>query len=148
MSLLVHAYKRDPATGKILELEAKPTPPRNDLAGFEIWRQTVYGSPAARKLGLKVLASLGANDDVYAEGADLDQLKSETEALLANVSTIASGGRDQLGNPIVSTFALQGDVHVPREDYESAIRFRVENILEAIRLAKEVTDGSGGVYIG
>jgi hypothetical protein len=146
MSLIVYAYKRDPATGEMSDLDNKPTPPHSDLAGFESWRQSVYGSPTARALNLVLLASLG-NRDVYAEGADLDGLKSEVDILLANVSTIAPGGKDERGNRIMSAFALQGGVQVP-VDHESAIRFRLENILEAVRLAKEVTDGSGGVYIG
>jgi hypothetical protein len=147
MSLIVYAYKRDRATRKMSDLDAKPTPPRNELAGFESWRQSVYGSPTARSLNLVLLVSLGQNQDVYAEGADLDRLKSEVEILLANVNTIAPGGKDQQGNQIINAFALQGGVRVPA-DHESAIRFRLENILEALRLAKEVTNGSGGVYIG
>ena len=48
MSLIVYAYKRDPATGEMLDLDVKPTPPRNDLAGFEAWRQMASGAVLPR----------------------------------------------------------------------------------------------------
>jgi len=149
MSLTVSAYKRDPMTGDIADLLVAPTSPRNDLAGFETWRQQVYGSSIAQTLGLTLLASLARNEDVYADGADLDRLKSETDALLENVRAIAPGGHDRRGDPLTSAFVLRAGVQLPdAEDLESTIRFRLENILEAVRLAKNVTDGGGGVYIG
>ena len=116
MSLIVYAYRRE--GDKIRDLEEKPTPPRNDLAGFESWRQTIYG--ATRKLGLSLIPTLGDGYDIYAEGADLDLLQSEAETMIANLERIAPS--DQEG-----------------------VRFRIENILEAVRLAKAA---GGGVYVG
>jgi hypothetical protein len=118
VSLIVYAYRRE--GDRFSDLDAKPTPPRNQLAGFESWRQSIYGSAAAKKLGLRLLPTLGDGHDIYAEGADLDRLKSEAEMMLANLEGISP------------------------EDPEG-VRFRLENILEAIRLAKQA---GGGVYVG
>ncbi|WAS97965.1 hypothetical protein [Nannocystis punicea] len=117
MTLITHAYVRE-ADGGMRTLDAEP--PRNDLAGPERWRVTVYGSDAARALGLTLLPTL-ATEDVYAEGEELDVLEREIQVMLANTARWPAIGLEQL-------------------------RFRFFNILEAIRLAR--AEAHGGVYVG
>jgi hypothetical protein len=112
MSLLVQAYCREPGTGQIRWLALEPDSERNDLAGFEAWRDQIYAGPEARALGLKVLPRL-ANDDIYAEGTELLTLERETRALLGRYSS---------------------------EEFES-VAFRLLNILEAIRVAQREPNG-------
>lgn len=118
MTLVVHAYRRGP-TGEMILLDEPPAPPHNDLGGFEAWRTHVWGSPVAQDLGLTLLPTL-AETDVFAEGPDLDRLDRELDLVLAHLSA----------------FAADPD----------SLRFRLENIREAIRLARRVD--AGGVYIG
>jgi hypothetical protein len=117
MSLIVLAQKRLP-DGSTEDLI--PTPPHNDLAGFESTRLSFYGSERARNLGLVLLPVL-AHQDIHASGADLAILERETRLLLDNLDVATDHA------------------------YWS---FRLNNILEAIRLAKSVTNGVGVVYIG
>lgn len=117
MSLVTHAYVRAP-DGATQELPAEP--PRNDLAGPERWRVTVYGSEVARALGLTLLPTLTAQD-IFAEGPQLDLLEREVQLLLANTGRWPAISLDEL-------------------------RFRLLNILEAVRLARAAPDG--GVYLG
>lgn len=114
---MVIAFVRTPEGG---EQELPVAPSRNDLAGFESWRRQVYGSPAAQALGLALLPLL-ASQEVYAEGEQLDLLEREVWVMLANT-------------------ALWPDIDA------EGLRFRLLNILEAIRVARE-TPGAG-VYIG
>lgn len=121
MSLIVQAYRRDP-TGAIVDLDISPTPPHNDLAGFERWRTTVWGNESARALGLVLLPRL-AREDLYVEGAKLGDLQAEVELMIDHARTIVG----------TEPSAIEGLI------------FRARNILEAIRLARAV---EGGVYIG
>ncbi|MCY1063602.1 hypothetical protein OV090_02450 [Nannocystis sp. RBIL2] len=116
MTLITHAYVRT-ADGEMRTLDAAP--PRNDLAGPESWRVKVYGSAAAWALGLTLLPSL-ATYDIHAEDEDLEVLEREVQVLLGNAARWPEIGLDQL-------------------------RFRLLNILEAVRLAR--AEG-GGVYLG
>lgn len=125
MSLIVYAYKRDPHTGKERALDEHPTPPQNDLAGFESWRSKVWAADLLKDLGLQLLPSL-AVQDVFAEGNDLDQLLGEVDIVTHDLAALAA-----------ST-----DVD------EDGLRFRLKNVREAIRLARQVPNGEGGVYIG
>jgi hypothetical protein len=121
MTLIVHPYRRGP-NGEVIRLEAKPSHPHNDLAGFEASRHRLWGAPVMLKLGLELLPSL-AEYDLYVENEQLDQLKAELETILAALPELTS--------------ATHHD--------EEFIRFRVGNIAEAIRLARAA---GGGVYIG
>lgn len=116
MTLITHAYVRT-ADGELRRLVAAP--PRNDLAGPESWRAKVYGSAAARALGLTLLPTL-ATHDIHAEDGDIDVLEREVEVLLGNTARWPEIGLDPL-------------------------RIRLLNILEAVRLAR--AEG-GGVYLG
>lgn len=117
MSLIVLASKELP-DGSTIDLA--PTPPHNDLAGFESTRLSFYGSEYARSLGLVLLPTL-AHGDIYASGDDLAMLEREVRLLLDNLDPAADRA------------------------YWS---FRLNNILEAVRVAKAVSDGLGIVYIG
>lgn len=81
MTLVVNAYVRD-SCGEMNFIE--PEHSWEELAGFESYRRTLYGSQAALSLGLKLLPIL-ANSNVYAEGPDLEQLRHECELALVNV---------------------------------------------------------------
>lgn len=121
MSLIVQPYRRD-ATGVLVDLDISPTPPHNDLAGFERWRTAVWGSGAARALGLVMLPRL-ACEDLYVEGPELGDLQAEVELIIDHAHAIVGPERNAIEQLV----------------------FRAHNILEAIRLARAV---EGGVYIG
>jgi len=121
MTLLVQPYRRGP-NGELLSLDVTPSPPHNELAGFEASRRELWGAPVMHRLGLRLLPSL-AEQDLYVEGEQLDQLEAELETILASIPKLASA------------------THYG-EDF---IRFRVGNIAEAVRLARAA---GGGVYIG
>src|SRR5262245_34772408 len=86
MSLVVLAYSRDANTGATIDIESAP--PHNQLAGFESWRERVWGAEVVKGLGLTLIPSL-ALGDIYAERADLDLLASEIETLTEHVARIA-----------------------------------------------------------
>ena len=81
MSLLVNAYTRGP-DGRMTMIE--PGDHSQELAGFESYRQHLYGSRAARALGLQLLPTLNSSD-VYAEGEDVERLRAEAELAIANI---------------------------------------------------------------
>jgi hypothetical protein len=116
MTLSVYASNVSP-DGTTLDLV--PTPPHNDLAGFESTRLSFYASEHARSLGLSLLPTL-AHANIHASGDELELLERDVRLLLDSLDP----GADR--------------------EYWS---FRLNNILEAIRLAKEVSDGIGIVRI-
>ncbi len=118
MSLSVHAYFRT-VDGEMSFIE--PPDPSQDLAGFESYRKTLYGSRAAVSLGLKILPKL-ANGDICVEGEELEQLRSDVELAFFNVALFVT------------------EAGARTED----LRPRFENILNAIRRAQEA---GGGVVI-
>jgi hypothetical protein len=118
MTLVVNAYVRD-SSGAIDFIE--PDSPSEELAGFESYRQKLYGSQAAVSLGLRLLPSL-ATEDVYAEGPDLERLRGEAELALANIGLFeAESGASA-----------------------ESLRPRFENIICAVHRASRV---GGGVVI-
>lgn len=118
MSLLVNAYTRDPE-GRITIIN--PAEHWQELAGFESYRQQLYGSRAARALGLLLLPTLDGGD-IYAEGAEVKRLRAEAELALAHVES----------------FVAEAEATV------ESLRPRFENIIAAARRAAEV---GGGVVI-
>jgi hypothetical protein len=118
MTLLVHPYTRK-ADGTFESVETEYV---DRMAGFESCRTDLWGHEAARSLGLVLLPSL-ADDDVYAEGVDLDLLEREVQTLLANQDRLAQ----------TTGYAA---------DY---IESRCGNFLRAIAQARALC---GGVYIG
>ena len=81
MSLLVNAYTRGP-DGEMIIIE--PEDHSHELAGYESYRQQLYGSRAALALGLQLLPILDGGN-VYAEGEDVERLRAEAVLALANV---------------------------------------------------------------
>ena len=118
MSLLVNVYTRT-SDGKMAIVD--PAEHADELAGFESYRQKVYGSDAARALGLRLLPQLDG-DNLYAEGADVDRLRAEAEIALANIEQ----------------FEAEADAPA------ASLRPRFENIIAAARRAVEL---GGGVVI-
>lgn len=96
-----------------------PVKPCNDLAGVESARRSFYGSADVRKLGLTLLPTL-EHSNLYVMGEELDRLEREVRILHAHINSAADAA------------------------YWS---FRLNNILEALRLAKSVTGGVGMVCI-
>jgi hypothetical protein len=121
MSLSITVHRRNPATG---ELERFPADhPGDELGGFAVWRQQVWGSDAARELGLKLLPTLGDRYDVWAEGEWLDVLEREAQTLLADAPALA----ERL------------------EVWPDVLQRRCENIIQAVARARAV---GGAVSIG
>jgi hypothetical protein len=118
MSLLVNVFTRDDL-GKMVFLDADDH--SQELAGFEVFRKTFYGGEAARSLGMRLLPSL-AEGDLYAEGDDLPRLQDEANRILQNIDLFTD------------------EAAAERE----VLRFRVQNIVNAIVRAKKA---NGGVVI-
>jgi hypothetical protein len=115
MTLVVNAYIRDSSGSMdIIELDS----PSQELAGFESYRQKLYGSQVAVLLGLTLLPSL-TTKDVYAEGSDLGQLLSEAELAIANIGL----------------FEAESGV------IAESLRARFENIICAVHRASRLGDG-------
>jgi hypothetical protein len=153
MSLIVYPYTRDPFAGKMKDLT-------KDLqsAGFEAWREQVWGSEIVRSLRCRLLPSL-EKGDLYAEGADLDQLEAEALLLLQNVALIASRTgtmeyrlpkRDEEPDIRIGTSDEKraASLGLTKQEGENPLRDRLRNILAAIRTARELGEGYAGVYIG
>jgi hypothetical protein len=118
MSLLVNAYTRDDR-GEMSFLD--PNDHSQELAGFEAFRKTFYGSQTARSLGLRLLPSL-VEADLYVEGNDLANLHDEARLVLGNIGLFAE--------------EAAADIEV--------LKVRVQNILDAIERAQKA---NGGVVI-
>ena len=118
MSLSVYTYQIDQDTG-----EYKGSIGDGQMAGGESWRSEVYGSTAAKSLGLKILPTLNEPDTAFWQGQEmLDCLESEAVTLLENLVFVAE-----------------------QSAYEAeSIRYNVQNILDAVLKAKEI---NGGVVI-
>lgn len=123
MTLIVEAYRRDPASGEMIDLEHGPG---EQLAGFERWRRVVWGAAVMRDLGLTLLPSLATRSEIHAEGPDLDRLGAELDLVVADLPRIAS------------VVGVDPDV----------LGRRIANMRAAVARAGRVEDGSGGVYIG
>ena len=79
----------------------------------------MYGSPVTRSLGLTLLPSL-SEQDIYAEGDDLDVLGREIETLIQNIALLAPDQEDQwesvllrfrnIANAVAEAKSLNGTV--------------------------------------
>lgn len=58
-----------------------------ELAGFETWRNKLYGSAIAIKLGCKILPQLRKHD-IYCFGEDVPQLLKDCQIMLEHLSLI------------------------------------------------------------
>jgi hypothetical protein len=104
------------------ELAKKVPDPHNFLFGFEVYRKTLWGYEIMRELGCHIIYTL-KDRDIYAFDADLQELKRELNIILSNIDTFRNKG---IG--------------------DDNIEFRVQNALEAIKVAERYNDV--GVYIG
>ncbi|MER5428794.1 hypothetical protein [Streptomyces sp. NPDC002588] len=96
----------------------------NDSAGFEVWRETVWGSEAVRSLGARFLPVL-AESDLYVEADEVADLLDEVALLRANLELIAATTRR------------------PRElvEHESGIELRLDNIEATALRARDLGAG-------
>ena len=124
MSLKVYAYRRASPDAD-LEFLPPPPPPANEAAGSEGSRHGFWSHRALVRRGLRILPFL-REGDVYADGSGLDELEREVATIRGDFAAI---------------------VRETGEDPDW-LRFRLDNIAAAIRLAREVDNGIGGVYIG
>ena len=122
MSLIVYPYRRDAETNEMIFLDEQIQAPYNDIFGFESWRYSVWGSSVLAKLNCNILNTL-KDTNIYAEGVDLDKLESEFSKILNSLENI----------------------HEALQVSPNLIKVRVENGIEAIRVAK--THAKGGVVI-
>ena len=118
MSLLVSAYRRLPDGH--LEWIDMPEPGA-ELAGFESTRKTFWGSTMAQRLGLRLVTEL-EHHDVYAEGDALAVLEHEIDILMKNLHLFPA--------------------------HDGYWQQRLGNVKRAIEVARAISDGTGGVYIG
>jgi len=85
--LVVSVHQRDPDSGEFgPDLVTKTGA---ELAGFESWRSSVYGSAAVRRRGGRFLPQL-AEADLVLEGDDLIAFKEECALLLRDVVGLSS----------------------------------------------------------
>jgi hypothetical protein len=114
MSLCVDVYLAPAASGDMQLLE--PVRPGGDLAGHEVCRHDLWGSPVVIGLGAVVLPAL-RDGDIYAEGpqmlADLDR---DCRLILDHIDAVAAG--------------------TPFD--EEYIRYRTGNIRAAIERARQL----------
>jgi hypothetical protein len=116
MTLCVDTYIYDEnGERKYLDVESS-----KNLAGIEACRHTFYGSDFVKKLNLKRLYSL-KEGDLWVEGEELIELETE-----------------------INTFLLNLDNFVKRKDDKSYFEFRLQNILDAVKKAKEI---GGGIVV-
>ncbi len=152
MSLSASPYKRDPLTGTREDLTE-----RSFSVGFERWRKQLWGSEIVRSFSCVLLPSL-EKEDIYAEGADLDQLEGEASLLLQHVELIAAHTGieayhvpQQEGGPALFMGTIDEDTSASqgmlRQEGAALLRVRLNNILAAVRIAKEHGEGHGGVCI-
>jgi len=86
MSLSVHVYLAD-ANGKMRDVLDTPEG-TSDLAGFESWRITVWGSETVRSLGARFFPQL-ADRDLYVPADQLAAFVEECALLRRDVTLIA-----------------------------------------------------------
>jgi hypothetical protein len=87
MTLAVDVFLRDP-DGKWNVLDVPEG--CDDSAGFENWRETVWGSQAVRSLGATYLPVL-ASSDLYVEASDVPGFLGELALLRAHLDAVAAG---------------------------------------------------------
>lgn len=119
MTLSVDAYYNN-ENGEEITLNFSSQSGCNDLAGAESSRKEFYGSSFVKELGLKILPRLGDGEYLIVEGEELLEVEAEIRLLLENIQAINDDGYWE---------------------------FRLKNVLEAARMAKEY-GMNGGISIG
>ena len=112
MSLSVTLVTLDPTTKQIADTDEYPQD-GSDLAGMEVWRNTVYGSDAVISRGATFLPQLAVTD-LMVDGDDLDSFRSEIEMLIGDLDDLCQDLNHQ---------------------NSEALGFRLNNILKAIKTA-------------
>lgn len=115
MNLCVDVFVIDP-DGKVVVLDVPDG--YSDLAGFERWRTTVWGSPAVRALGARFFPVLDG-DNLQVDRDDVPAFLEECALLRANLSVVAPAA-------------------------EHLVAVRLNNMERAARRAQEV---GGGVLV-
>jgi hypothetical protein len=110
VTLVVSVHERDPISGELGPDLVTGT--GAELAGFEAWRSSVYGSAAVRRRGSQFLPRL-AGADLLLEGDDLIAFQKECAVLLREI------------------VELSADLDVDAE----TLRFRLSNIAAATEQA-------------
>ncbi|MFC1410545.1 hypothetical protein ACEZDG_14855 [Streptacidiphilus sp. N1-1] len=93
----------------------------SDLAGFESWRHSVWGSDRVQALGAEFFPAL-ATGDLYVEPGEVERFQRECALLRANLETVA-GGVD------------------PHRATVGTVSARLAHIEDAARRAREVGAG-------
>jgi hypothetical protein len=120
MTLSIGVFRRNPNTG---DMDWVKLAAGKDLFGFEVYRYKLWGADIMVSLGLTIHPTLKNGAWLVLEGDDLDEVKNEGQIVPENLSLIAQ--------------------ETPLD--EETIRFRAQNLIDAIKLAKEI---GGGVSIG
>lgn len=116
-------------------------------AGFDSWRETVWGSPRARSLGARLLPRL-AEADLLVEPAQLYDLLAECALLRDRLETLIPG-MDAL-DPHAPGYFVNTGSHIRMESAEAVTHFRhtvaqrIANIESAAMYALVI---GGGVTI-
>ncbi|MFJ9447889.1 hypothetical protein ACIRRH_39585 [Kitasatospora sp. NPDC101235] len=124
MSLLVDVFTAD-ESGESRFLDVPEG--SSDLAGFESWRTTAWGSDTVRSLGARFFPQL-AGDELRVAPEDVPGFIEEVLLLQSNIESIAAG----MESP------------KPVTQRASEIADRLKNILDAARRASQIR---GGVQI-
>ncbi|WP_457033729.1 hypothetical protein [Kitasatospora sp. P5_F3] len=124
MSLMVKVFVVD-ADGKRQILEVQEG--SSDLAGFERWRTTVWGSEVVRSLEAQFFPVL-ADADLWVEARQVSDFRRECAVLRENLEEIVAGG-----SPVRTA-----------EELRRQISERLANIEDASRRAEGM---GGGVLI-
>lgn len=112
MTLMVYVTYTDEVTGETKDVDLGPG---GYMAGVEIARTELWGAYVMYQLELKIIPHL-AHGNIHVSGEELDDLEREANIILANMDKI--------------TRKVRFD--------ESTISQRTNNILNAIRKAREV----------
>ncbi|WP_189925417.1 hypothetical protein [Kitasatospora xanthocidica] len=124
MSLLVDVFTAD-ENGESRFLDVPKG--SSDLAGFESWRTTVWGSDTVRSLGARFFPQL-AGDDLRVPPEDVPEFIEEALLLQSNIESIAA----------------RMDSPKPVAQRVGEIAGRLNNILDAAHRASRIR---GGVQI-
>ena len=141
VSLSVDVYTKA-ADGEMEVLEI-PEGSR-DLAGFESWRHSVWGSDRVRVLGAEFFPVL-ATQDLYVEPGEVERFQRECALLRANLEIVAEG-IDPL-NPHGATFRMVGgrygrhEPEDPHATFVATVSARLANIEYATRRALAIGAG-------
>ncbi|QIS18019.1 hypothetical protein [Nocardia terpenica] len=124
MSLIVQAFVvEEDGTERDLD----PPKPGGDLAGFEEWRKTVWGSAAVQALGAYWFPLLASGNPLTVPPHAVPELLEECALLRTHLDAIAP----------------QADQWHTREWYVDALSKRLSNIKA---VAEQALHAGGGVY--